>query len=185
MARLSGLTTERLHIRNLEPGDADAFFAYKSMPDATRYQFWRPHTMDEIRDFIQDMQSVEPDTAGTWLQLAVCLKNTDVMIGDVGLHFLPGEGEAEIGYTISLEHQHKGYATEAVRAVVGYLFHTLGKRRVTASVDPRNTPSAAVLERLGFRMEAHFRKSILMDGEWCDDCVYAILAEDWEKMTGE
>lgn len=182
MARFENILTERLLVRNLGISDAQAFFAYKSLPEAIRFQFWRPKTLDEIKEFILDLESVQLNEPDAWLQLAVCLKETGEMIGDIGMHFHPEEAtQAEIGYTISPAHQRKGYATEAVRAIVGYLFEVLGKRRVTASVDPRNTPSAAVLERLGFQKEAHFRRSLLMDGEWCDDCVYAILKEEWNK----
>lgn len=186
MAVFEPLATKRLVIRGLEPGDAEAFFAYKSRKECVEYQFWRPETIGEIEEFIDGMRSVVPDTPGSWLQLAVCLKDGNTMIGDVGLHFsADDESQAEIGYTLSPDHQHRGYATEAVNAVLDYLFMALGKHRVTASVDPRNTPSRAVLERLGFRQEAHFRKSVLMDGEWCDDCVYAMLQDEFFKGKGE
>lgn len=178
--RFGTLETNRLIIRNLEPADAEAFFAYKSLPECGLYQYWRPKTLDEIQEFILDMEQVELNKPDAWLQLAICLKGTNEMIGDIGIHFSrDGDGQAEIGYTLSPLHQGKGYATEAVKAILGYLFHELGMHRVTASVDPRNTPSAAVLTRLCFRQEAHFKKSIFMDGEWVDDCVYAMLEEEW------
>jgi RimJ/RimL family protein N-acetyltransferase len=183
MARFEPLRTERLLIRNLEPGDAEAFFAYKRLPEATQYQYWRPQSLEEIEAFIARMQGVEPDAPGEWLQLAVCLKDSGAMVGDVGLHFLPDDRrQAEIGYTISPAHQRKGYATEAVGACVNYLFNKLGKHRVFGSVDPRNAPSIAVLERLGFRKEGHFRQSVYMDGQWQDDCVYAILSKEWNRF---
>lgn len=171
--------TNRLLIRPLVPSDAEPLWAYKRLPEAVRFQNWRPQSLEEIKRFIQAMAEIRVDTPGGWLQVAVCLKETNEMIGDVGLHFLGDPAQAEIGYTVSPLHQRKGYATEAVRAVLGYLFDGLGKHRVTASLDPRNTPSAAVLEKLGFRKEAHFRKSFLMDGEWQDDIVYALLLEEW------
>jgi RimJ/RimL family protein N-acetyltransferase len=179
LIRFNSLSTERLLIRNLVPGDAEAFFAYKCRPECVRFQFWRPETIEEIKRFIDGMQSAGLNEPGAWLQLAVCLKESNAMIGDAGLHFSPDDDrQVEIGYTLSPDYQHRGYATEAVKAILDYLFSALGKHRVTASVDPRNTPSAAVLERLGFRKEAHFRKSVYIAGEWCDDCVYAMLEED-------
>lgn len=180
MARFETIETDRLLIRNLTIGDADAFFAYKRLPEATKYQYWRPKSLAEIKRFIRSMESVEPDTAGTWLQLAVCLKDGGSMIGDIGLHFPEDEDcQVEIGYTVSPEHQHRGYATEAVGAILDYVFKVLKKHRVHASVDPRNASSASVLERLGFRKEAHFVKSVFMDGEWQDDCIYAMLEAEW------
>jgi RimJ/RimL family protein N-acetyltransferase len=70
-----------------------------------------------------------------------------------------------------------------VSAVVNYLFTDLGKHRIIASIDPRNTRSVKLLERLGMRKEAHFVKSVMIDGKWCDDCIYAILSEEWEGLT--
>jgi RimJ/RimL family protein N-acetyltransferase len=179
--RFGAHKTARLLIRDLEIGDADALFAYKSKPEVIRYQFWRPQSLDEVREFILDMEAVEADTPGTWLQLAICLREGGALIGDIGMHFIADSpGQVEIGYTVSPDRQRQGYATEVVRAMLAYLFETLGKHRVTASVDPRNASSAAVLEKAGFSKEAHFRKSVFMDGEWCDDVVYAILEEEWK-----
>lgn len=178
MARFEPLTTERLLIRNFAPADAEAFFAYKALPASTAFQFWRPKTLGEIEEFISRMQSVETDAAGEWLQLALCAREGGALVGDAGIHFVDKE-QAEIGYTLSPAHRGRGYATEAVPAILGYLFEPLQKHRVSASVDPRNTPSAAVLERLGFRKEAHHMKSVWMDGRWCDDCVYAMIENEW------
>jgi len=66
--------------------------------------------------------------------------------------------------------------------VLNYLFKVLLKHRVTASVDPENTKSIILLERIGFQKEAHFRKSYYIDGKWLDDCVYAILEEEWNSL---
>ena len=84
-----------------------------------------------------------------------------------------------IGFTIAPEHQGHGYATEAVRSLLGYLFGSLGKHRATACCDARNAASAAVLERLGMRREGHLHESTWAKGEWTDDLIYAMLARDW------
>jgi RimJ/RimL family protein N-acetyltransferase len=180
MSEFIAISTDRLLIRNMNSKDAESFFAYKSLPECTQFQYWRPKTLGEIQQFIIDMEGTRLNTPGTWLQLAVCLKVDGRMIGDIGLHFLAEEdAQVELGYTISPEFQHKGYATETVRAIVSYLFSELGKHRITASVDPLNAPSAAVLKLVGFRQEAHFKKSVFMDGQWQDDCVYAILEDEF------
>lgn len=63
--------------------------------------------------------------------------------------------------------------------MIGYLLGPVQKHRVFASVDPRNTRSLALLERVGMRQEAHFRESLWFKGEWVDDVVFAILAAEW------
>nr|WP_257286661.1 GNAT family protein [Halanaerobium congolense] len=84
-----------------------------------------------------------------------------------------------MGYSLSLKYQGKGLATEAVTAVLNYLFFDLNKHRVTASVDPDNLKSINLLERLGMRKEAHFKKSVFINGKWKDDIIYAVLKEEW------
>lgn len=85
----------------------------------------------------------------------------------------------EIGFTIAPEHQGHGYAREAVSSLLRYLFEQLGKHRVTAACDPRNTPSVKVLEAVGMRREGHMVESTWAKGEWSDDLLFAILRREW------
>jgi len=171
------IETERLFLRTLNLTDKDAFFKYRSMPEVYKYQAWCPKNTAEIEAFIIKNLAVHLNEKDTWLQLAVCLKGGP-LIGDIGVHCLVDEQQVEIGYTLSPEYQGKGYAAEAVRAVIAYLFSELEKHRVSASVDPDNSRSVKLLEKLGFRKEAHFVRSFFMEGRWYDDCVYAILEDE-------
>ncbi len=173
------IATERLLIRKLERRDEEAFFAYHSLPEVCRHQTFRPSGGADVHAFFGRL-SKRPDVPGTWFQLAVCLQNEDRLIGDIGLHFLEDGEQAEIGYTLAPHAQGNGYALEAVRAVMGYLFGSLRKHRVVASVDPENVRSVRLLGRLGMRREAHFVKGLRIDGAWADECVYAMLREDWQ-----
>jgi RimJ/RimL family protein N-acetyltransferase len=160
--------------------DKDDLFRYRSMPEIYKFQTWRPKLIGEIEEFITQNLAVRPDTANTWLQLAVCL-HKGPMIGDIGIHFLEDD-QVEIGYTLSPEHQGQGYALEAVKAVINYLFSELNKHRISASVDPDNIHSMKLLEKIGFRKEAHFIKSFRIDGQWYDDCIYAMLGNEWHSF---
>lgn len=170
--------TERLEIRVLNLEDAQAFFDYHVLPEVSQFQGWRPRQLSDAEDFLRENTQVAVNTPHAWLQMAVCLKD-GTLIGDVGIHFLD-EYQSEVGYSLSPIYQGKGYAIEAVRTVVNYLFSELKKHRVTASVDPDNVPSIRLLEKLGFRKEAHFIKSFRMEDRWADDCIYAILEEEWK-----
>ena len=178
----SDLLTERLRLRRFEHGDAEAFFTYRSDPAVMRFQSWKPKDVEEMRRFIAGQTGLAPDTPDSWFQLAVCLRKGGELIGDCGLHFPRDETwQAEIGYTIAPRRQRQGYGLEAVRALLDYLFTGLGKHRVYASLDPRNKASVALLERLGMRREACFMASVPEDGEWADDAVYALLAEEYQR----
>lgn len=174
------IKTDRLVIRILEMKDKDDFFRYRSMPEIYKYQSWRPKHIDEIEEFINENLLISPNTINTWLQLAVCLIDGQI-IGDIGIHFLEDD-QIEIGYTLSPEYHGNGYAYEAVKAVIHYAFYELKKHRIAASVDPENLRSIKLLEKIGFRKEAHFVKSFRMDDQWFDDCIYAILENEWKEL---
>ena len=102
------------------------------------------------------------------------------MVGDCGLHFLD-DRQVELGITLDPAHQGKGYAAEALRAVLDHLFGTLGKHRVVATTDAENAAAAALFARLGFRREAHHVKNVWFKGRWGDEFVFAMLAEEWAR----
>ena len=181
MDKSFSLETDRLFLRILDTRDREAFFEYRSLPEIFQYQAWKPSSISVIDDFIKCNMAVCPNTSNTWLQLAVCLKDGS-LIGDIGVHFLEDISQVEIGSTLSPVYQGKGYAFEAAHAVINHLFTDLSKHRVTASVDTNNTKSLKLIEKLGFRKEGHFIKSFHMDGKWYDDCIYAILDEEWKMI---
>jgi RimJ/RimL family protein N-acetyltransferase len=176
----SELLTPRLVLRRLRLSDCAAMFAVRSDPRVSRFQMWEPRSVEEIQSFVEGLQDLEPDMPGTWFQIAITLRHSGLLIGDCGLHFPPGEAhQAEVGITLAPDHQGQGYATEALNAALDYLFLSLGKHRVFASVDPRNRASIALLEWVGMRKEAHFRESVWCKGEWADDLVFAVLEGEW------
>jgi RimJ/RimL family protein N-acetyltransferase len=180
------IVTERLVLAPLGPEDAPRLFEYRSDAEVACYQTWEPASVDDAIAFIRDLAPVAFDTPGTWFQLGIRLIGSDLLVGDLGVHFLPGESrEVEIGVSLAPEHQGRGYATEAVHGLLSHLFRALGKHRVTASVDPRNDKSLALLGRVGMRREAHFRKSLWFKGEWVDDLIFAILESEWRGGGGE
>lgn len=166
------LRTTRLHLRHLSIADAKQVFVYRSLPEIYQHVSLEPNTIIDVENFIASSSEV-PDVKNTWYQLGLCKKDEPQIIGDIGLHFLE-EDQVEIGYTLSPIYHKKGYATEALLAVIEYLFQTLNKTRITASVDPSNLPSIQLLEKLGFEKKAHNIKSLWFKGQWVDDVIYEL-----------
>jgi RimJ/RimL family protein N-acetyltransferase len=136
-----------------------------------------------VTDFIS-RNSNKINIPGTWFQFVIIEHDSDILIGDIGIHFLESDSEnkqAEIGYTLDRNSRGKGYATEALTEIINYLIKDLNKHRIIASIDPTNNDSIRLIERLGFRKEGHFKKSLFFHGEWVDDLIYAILAEEWNR----
>jgi RimJ/RimL family protein N-acetyltransferase len=176
------IVTERLVLRALRAEDAQTMFAYRSDPEIMRYQGWDPESLDDVRAFIADNALCDAFAPGSWRQFAIALRPDGAMIGDCGVHVPDDKPEqAEFGITLATAYQRRGYASEALRALLGLVFDTLEKHRAFASVDPRNAPSIALFERAGFRKEAHHVESLWLMGEWVDDVILAILAREWRS----
>jgi RimJ/RimL family protein N-acetyltransferase len=172
------ITTERLILKPVEEKYAETIFKYRSDAITNRYQGWIPKTIEDVYDFLKKISS-EIDVPDTWVQFVIIEKDSMQVIGDLGIHFLDEENkQAELGFTLDKNFQGKGYATEAVKEIINYLFNTLNKHRIIGSVDPRNTNSIKLLERLSFRKEAHFKESLFINGEWADDVIYALLKRE-------
>jgi len=171
------IESKRLLIRPILNEDAKAVFAYRSDAITNQYQGWIPKNLSEVDEFIaKNPKSI--NQTDSWFQLVMIEKESDELIGDIGLHFID-EHQVELGCTLSKEVHKLGYATESLQRVISFLFETLDKHRITSSIDPLNKPSIDLVERLGFRKEAHFKESLLIDGQWVDDIIYAVLKKEW------
>lgn len=106
---------------------------------------------------------------------AVTLKDGGTLVGCIGIHVQPDHDRAEIGYWIGVPFWGKGYATEAVRAVIAHGFDTLGLNRIYAEVFTRNPASARVLEKAGMQREGTLRQAVKKWGEYVDCEMYAII----------
>lgn len=158
------LRTARLVLRSLVPADAPALFAYRADPAVSALQGWTPASPDEAAAFIASVADVPFARPTAWSQLGIVHARNDALIGDVGVH-IDARGEvAEIGYTIAPAFQRRGYAIEAMRAVLAEFEAVHGIRRFLGRTDPRNAASIALLRRLGFAEEGsmgedlHFRR---------------------------
>lgn len=178
------LRTPRLVIRRFEPGDAPALARYRSIPSVARYQSWdAPFPLERAVAFVDWLQGRHPDTPGEWFQLAIAERATPgVLVGDCAFHSHADEARiADIGFTLDPAVQGRGYAREAVRALLAYLFDARGKHKAVADCDTRNAPSWRLLEALGFTREGELRDSF-HDGEgWASEYLYGLLASEWRS----
>ena len=87
----------------------------------------------------------------------------------------------EIGFGIpAVNAQGKGYAKEAVKLLVEYLFSGYSTERIGAFTDEENIPAQKVMEGSGFRREGILRQAMFRDGEWHDIAIYGILRQEWK-----
>lgn len=176
------LRTERLVIRRMTPADIEPTWAFRGLPEVAEWVTTAFADLEAYRKVFED-----PDVIGPGL----VIERDGVIVGDLMLRITDpwsqtevreqGNGtQAELGWTIDPAHQGKGYATEAVRAVLDVCFGPLGLRRVVAECFADNEASWRLMERLGMRRESHtIKDSLHRTRGWLDGLSYAILAEEW------
>lgn len=173
------IDTERLRLRAHRPGDLEPLYDYYADPDVCRYLPWGPWTRadaeEHLRKRLERTGIVGPDSS-----LALVVEHDGRLVGDVVVWPADETLErGEVGWAFHPSVAGRGYATEAVRALLGVAFGTYRMRRVYAQLDARNTASARLCERVGMRREAHLREDYWSKGEWSDTLVYGMLAAEW------
>lgn len=175
------IETERIKLRPIESKDNESIFNYRSDSETNKYQGFIPKRLIDVDEFIAK-SATEFNQPDSWFQLVIIEKKSNELVGDLGIHFIGKDGyQCELGCTLSKKHQGQGFATEAMKIIIDYLFNSLNKHRITGSVDPKNIQSIRLLERLNFRKEAHFKQSLLIDGVWVDDVIYGLLKSEWKN----
>jgi RimJ/RimL family protein N-acetyltransferase len=171
--------TERLQIRRFCSDDWRDLHEYLSQPETVKYEPYEPFSIEEAKREAQRRSADENF-------YAVCLKESGKLIGNVYLAKRDFDA-AEIGFVFNSDFRRKGYAAEAAKALIDQLLINDDIHRIYAECNPENERSWKLLERLGFRREAHLRRNIFFkrDSEgkpiWQDTYIYGILAEDLQR----
>lgn len=179
------MTTRRLFLRRMEPGDLELICRLYSDAEILRYSPF--DTMDRdaaerhLEGILRDWETPAPKN----LEFTVIRRTDGASIGRCHIELEPETDTAMVGFHLLKACWGQGYATEVCRRLMEYSFETLGVHRVNALCNPENTGSRKVLEVCGLRLEAHFRKKCryVKNGvtSWEDELQYAILREEWER----
>jgi RimJ/RimL family protein N-acetyltransferase len=183
--------TDRLLLRTLTADDLDDVFAYAGRDDVIRYLPWPKRDRDGVAEHmtrrLNTVLAADSDVIVLGMELPASPDEPNArphIIGDMTLVLSSVEHrQATIGWVLNPEFHGKGYASEAASRVLTMAFDQLGSHRVIAQLDPRNTASAALCQRLGMRLEGHFVHSEIFKGEWADLAVYAILDVEWNARN--
>lgn len=181
------IRTERLVLRAPIVDDLEPLWRRRNNPAVAHYQNWTlPYPRERAEAIVKAAVSEGGPTDGAWWMATVTEREGDAgsgsVVGDLAINLSWGGRAAEIGYSLDPDRQGRGYAVEAVEALLDYLFEVVGIRRASAMLHPDNVPSAQVLERVGFQFEGQTRQSFFegdgQDAETSDDALYGMTFDD-------
>ncbi|MHB0897663.1 MAG: GNAT family N-acetyltransferase [Spirochaetales bacterium] len=178
--QFQSIKTKRLAIREYSDEYLDQVFEYRSDPRIYESYTKKHETKEDLKEYLKKYITEFNQEDG--YTVFIILKN-DKVIGEVAISYWDHNNEKNaIGYAVSPEYQKNGYAYEAVTAIVKYMFETMNRNRIQAGTDYNNEASIALLKKLGFKEEGHFRQAEYKNGEWRDSYLFALLKEDWLKI---
>ena len=174
------LHTCRLTLRPFVMEDAEAMFRnWASDPEVTKFLTWPTHSgVDISRMVLTDwIQEYEKENYYQW---AIVPAGLNEPIGSISVvNYSDKIQKCEIGYCIGKSWWNKGYTSEALLAVMRFLFEDVGFRRIEARHDIQNPNSGKVMAKCGMRFEGTLRQSDWNNQGICDTNYYGMLYSEW------
>jgi [ribosomal protein S5]-alanine N-acetyltransferase len=171
--------TPRLNLREFVASDFAAVHAYSSDPRVTRYLFFGPRDHDSTVEYLEELLASQLEQPRTRFELAVEESASGRLIGACDLSLIESNA-VDLGYMLEAQEWGKGFATEIAAALTDAAFLDLGVERVISTVDVNNRASIRVLEKIGMRWEAVYRKHRRAKNRWWDCHLFVLPREVWE-----
>lgn len=142
------IETQRLLLRSVASKDADIIYDYRNNETCARYQRGQTKSYEGIVALVErrkdDVMSVDAP-----FMVAVALRDADEMVGEIVV--MPNDGTISLGYTFSYKHHRKGYAFEALTALINLLHDRYMEWDYISFTEPENEPSMVLLRKLGYK----------------------------------
>jgi RimJ/RimL family protein N-acetyltransferase len=173
-----------LILREIEEDDWPSVHRYASIPIVCRFMGWGPNTEQDSKDFVGRALAWRNEDPRMQVQLGIVCKDSGEFIGAGGIWRQGGRMyEAEMGYCLHPDSWNQGYMTEAARAFIEFGFREWDMHRIFARIDPENFGSIRVAEKCGMRREGHLLKTDWIKGEWRDMLIFAILEDEFNRLS--
>lgn len=177
----NAIETERLILRRFKVQDAeDMYKNWSTDKEVSKFLTWKPHENVEFtRSLLTNwVEAYENENIYNW---AIEIKEEKEVFGSIGaVKINDSNFSCEIGYCISSKYWNRGFVTEALKAVIDYMFTEVGLNRVVALYDTNNPASGRVMAKCNMKYEGTFRQAgVRGDKELYDLAQYAILREDY------
>ena len=149
------LETERLCLRNVKPEDGQIIYDYRNNDLCARYQRGQTKDYDGIVALVEKRKTDVLSTENNCF-VTVADKETDELIGEIVV--MPNDGTISLGYTFSYKHHRKGYAFEALSALIALLHSRYPGWDFISFTDRENAASRSLLTKLGFKDMGYISK---------------------------
>lgn len=156
------INSKRILLRNIKEADVDSIFAYRSLEDVARYQYWEPFTKVQTIDFVNKNMNSPLNKKGEWIGLAIINKDDDKLIGDCSIKL--NLNNAEIGCNISPEYQHRGFAKEVLELLINCYFNNSDLDEIFGITDSQNKASIKLMESVGMTRAIDFEEKLICKG---------------------
>ena len=172
------LEGKRIVCRAFTLDDAQSLFELRSNPITMEFMDSTPHQhIDDSKQMIERcLKSFQEKKGIAWV---ITERESGEFVGDFSFWRLdPDHCRGEIGYALLPNFMGKGYMQETFDLILAFAFSQLKLHSIEANVNPQNKKSALLLERNGFRKEAHFRENYLYNGKFLDSHIYCLIESD-------
>ncbi|MBD5138150.1 MAG: GNAT family N-acetyltransferase [Ruminococcus sp.] len=174
------LETDRLILRRYVNEDAAAMYKnWASDSEVTKFLMWPPHSSQEVSQGVTE-EWVKLYSDERFYHWAIVLKeNGDEPIGDIAVVDIKENVSAvHIGYCLGKAWWHRGIMSEALKAVMDFMFYEVDVNRFESRHDPRNPHSGGVMKKCGMKYEGTLRSADWNNQGVCDACYYALLKSE-------
>ncbi len=175
----------RVRLRAIEPEDWQTFFDWNQDSEAARGMYYIPFpgSQESMKRWAEKLATAEPDDDKFFF---VVETTEGEVLGSINAHSCePHHGTFAYGIGIRREHQHKGYASEAILLLLRYFFLELRYQKATVEVYSFNDRSVKMHERLGFQLEGRLRRMIFTKGRHYDKLVFGMTVEEFIEQHGD
>lgn len=171
----------RLRYRKIIFDDAKEIFSIRSNDDVMKYMdVPRHYSLSDSEELLRSIEDSYKNEKG--INWAIIEKDSKAFIGYIGfIRIFSEHCRAEIGYALKPEYWGKEYMYETINRLARFGFEEMKLHSIEANVNPMNERSKKVLERVGFKKEAHFRENYLFNGNFLDSIIYSLLEKDLKQ----
>ena len=174
------IETERIRLRLIDRSDLDSIHTLHSLPETDKFNaLGIPNSIEETKAIIEPWIKENRSEEIKNYTFAIDNKSNGKFMGLFGLKIGHQKYKrAEVWYKIHSGYWKKGYATEALKAIIDFGFDALKLHRIEAGCAVENIGSIKVLEKSGMLREGRLRQILPLKSGWSDNFQYSILETD-------